>query len=70
MPLGMDVALDPGDFLFDRSPAPPEKNGTAHTQFLAHACCDQTAEWIEMSHDTEVGLGPGDIVLDRDPAPP
>jgi len=48
----------------------PSKGGTAAFQFLAHACCGQTAGWIKMSHDTEVGLSPGDIVLDGDPAPP
>jgi len=25
MPLGMKVGLDPGDFVFDGDPAPPEK---------------------------------------------
>jgi len=36
MPLGMEVSLGLGDFVFDADPAPSEKKGTAPTQFLAH----------------------------------
>ena len=42
MPLGMDVGLGPGDFVFDGDPAPRRKKDTAPIQFLA----------------TEVDLGP------------
>jgi len=35
MPLGMEVGLGPGDFVFDGDPATP-------TQFLAHVYCGQT----------------------------
>jgi len=40
MSLGLEVGLDPGDFVSDGDPvpAPPEK-GTAPTQFLAHVYC-------------------------------
>jgi len=49
---------------------PPEKNGSASTQFLAHVCCGQTAGWIKMPLGMEVNLGPGDVVLDGVAAPP
>ena len=40
MPLGIEVGFGPGDFVFDGDPsAPPEKKGTAPTQFLAHVYC-------------------------------
>jgi len=32
MPLGMEVGLDPGDFVFDWDPAAPQKKGTAPTK--------------------------------------
>jgi len=69
LPLGMEVGLGPGDFLFDGNPATRRKKGTpTATQFLAHVCCDQTAGWMEMPFGTEVDLGPGHIVLDGVPA--
>jgi len=43
MPLGMEVGLGPGDFVFDEDPAPPEEKGHSPTQFLAHVCCGQAA---------------------------
>jgi len=67
MPLGMEVGLSPGDFVFDADPAPP---GHSPTQFLAHVHCGQTAGWIKMPLGTEVNLSPGDIVLDGVAAPP
>jgi len=33
MPLGMEVGLGPGDFVFDVDPAPPQKKGTAPPNF-------------------------------------
>ena len=48
---------------------PPQKWGTA-TQFLAHACCAQTAGWIKMPLAVEVSLNPSDSVLYGDPALP
>jgi len=64
MPLGMEVGLGPGGFVFDGDPA-PRKNGTdPPNQFLAHVYCGQTAGWIKMPLGTEVNLGPGDVVLD------
>jgi len=33
MPLGMELFLGPGDSVFHGHPAPPEKKGTASTQF-------------------------------------
>ena len=69
MPLGMEVGLSPGDFVFDGDPAPSEKKGTVPTQFLAHVYCGQTAGWIKLPLGTEVNLGPGDFVLDGVTAP-
>ena len=66
MPLGMEVGLIPGDFVFDPAPIP---KGAKPTQFSAHVYCGQTAAWIKMSLGTELGLGASDIVLDWDPAP-
>ena len=70
MPLGVEVSLGPGDFVFDGNPASPGKKGTAPTQFLAHVYRGQTAGWIKMPLSTEVRRGPGHIVLDGDPALP
>ena len=62
MPLGMKVGLDPGDFVFDGDPAPPEKKGTpTPTQFLARVYCGETARWIKMPLGMEVNLGPGTL---------
>jgi len=64
MPLGMEVGLGRGHFVFDGDLAPsPRKKGTALTQFLAHVYCDQTAGWNKMPLGTKVDLGPGDVVL-------
>jgi len=35
MPLGMEVGLGPGDFVFDGDAA-PQKKGHSPTQFLVH----------------------------------
>jgi len=69
MPLGMDVGLGPGNFVFDRDPATPRKKGTpTPTEFLAHVYCGQTAGWMTPL-GTEVNLGGGHIVLDGVPGP-
>jgi len=40
VPLGMEVGLGAGNFVFDGDPAIPRKNGTpTPTQFLAHVYC-------------------------------
>jgi len=46
---------------------PPEKMAQLPTQFLAHVCCRQTADWMNTPLGTEVDLGPGHIVLDGFP---
>jgi len=69
MPLGMEVGLGPGDFVFDRDPAPQEK-GHSPTQFLAHVYCVQAAGWIKMPLGMEVNLGAGGVELDGVSAPP
>jgi len=67
--LGMELGLDPGNFLLDGDPSPPQKWAGPPFQFSAHFYCGQTAGCIKIPLGTEVGLGPDDIVLDRDPAP-
>ena len=64
MPLGTEVALCPGDFVFDGDPATPEKGHTHPTQFLAHVYCGQTAGRMKTPLRTEVDLVPGHFVLD------
>jgi len=71
MPLGMEVGLGQGDFVFNGDPATPKIKGHTHpTQFLAHVYCGQTAGWIKMSLGTEVNVGSGDVMLDGVAAPP
>jgi len=67
LPLGMEVGLGPGDFVFDGYAAAPLK-GAQPPQFSVHVYCGQSAGWIKTPLRTEVDLGPGYIVLDRDPA--
>ena len=51
-------------------PSYPQKKGTpTPTDFLAHVCCGQMAEWMMTPLATEVDFGPGHIVLDGVPAP-
>ena len=69
MPLGMEVDLDPGDFVLDGIPLPPPPKGGRTPKFSAHVYCGQTAGWIKMALGMEVGLSPGDFVLDGDPDP-
>ena len=44
MPLGMEVGLGPGNFVFDGDPATPEEKGTSTPpNFLAYIYCGRTA---------------------------
>ena len=70
MSLGMELGLDPGDFVLDGDPVAPSPKGGRTPKFLAHVYCDQTAGWMKLVLGMEVGLGSGDIVLDGDPASP
>ena len=56
MPLGMEVGLRPGDFVFDGAELAPKKKVSHPTRFLAHVYCGQTASWINMPLGTEVNL--------------
>ena len=70
MPLGMEVDVGSGDFVFDGYPAASRKKGTpTPTQFLAHVYRGQMAGWMKTPLFTEVDLGAGHIVLDGVPAP-
>jgi len=46
MPLGTEVGLGPGDFVFDGDPIPQKKRAQPPTQVLAHVYCGQTAGWF------------------------
>ena len=48
MPLGTEVGLSSGDFVFDGDPAPSPKRGGAPPQFSAHLYCGETAGCIKM----------------------
>jgi len=67
MPLGMEVGLSPGDFVFDGDPASPlpKKEAEHLPNFRPMSIAAKRPPL-----GTEVGLGPDDIVLDGDPAPP
>ena len=69
MPLGMEVGLDPGDFLLDGDPAPLPKKGTEIPKFSAHVYSGQTAAWIKIVVGMKEGLSPGDFMLDVDTTP-
>jgi len=64
MPLGREVGLGPGHIVLDGDPASPSPKGHSPLPLSAHACCGETAGWIQMPHGREVGLSPGHIVLD------
>jgi len=72
MPLGMELGLNPGDFVLDGDLAPSPKRGRSPLppNFPAHVFfCGKTAGWIKMALGMGVGFSPGDFVLDGDPAP-
>jgi len=71
MPLGIEVGLGLGEFVFDGDPAAPrKKNKKAQPHPIWPMYCGQTAEWIKKPLGTEVNLGPGDVVLDVVASPP
>ena len=43
MPLGMEVGLGPGDFVFDGTQLPPPEKRYSPNPFLAHVYYGQTA---------------------------
>ena len=69
--LGIEVGLNPGDFVLDGDPVPfPQKGAETPPQFSAHFYCGQTAACIKMPLGMELGLRPDDFVLDGDPVAP
>ena len=56
MSLGMELGLDPGDFLLDGDPVAPPQKGGRPLKFLAHVYCDQTAGWMKLILGVVVGL--------------
>ena len=68
--LGMEVGLNPGDFVLDGDPVPfPKKGRSPSPQFSAHFYCGQTARCMKVPLSMEVDLSPRDFVLNGDPAP-
>jgi len=63
VPLGMEVGLGPGNFMFDGDPATPRQKGTP-LPIVGPCLLWPNAVWIKMPLDTEVNLGAGDVVLD------
>ena len=53
MPLGMEVGIGPGDFMFDGTQL-PQKKGTSTDPILAHVYCGQTGGWIKMPLGTQL----------------
>jgi len=45
MPLGMEVGLGHGDFVFDGNPAPPRKKGTAPHPVFRSSPGDDLVHW-------------------------
>jgi len=43
VPLGMEIGLSAGDFVFGGDPARPQKKGHSPTQFLTYVYFGQTA---------------------------
>ena len=66
MSFGMELGLDPGDFVLDEDPVAPSPKGADPPNFRY---CDQTAGWMKLILGMVVGLSPGEFVLDGDPAP-
>jgi len=71
MPLGIEVGLGPGDFVFMGTHPLPKKGPEEHgpPQFLANFYCGQTASCINMPLGIEVGFSPRGLCIRRDPAP-
>jgi len=70
MPLGMEVGLGPGDFVFNVDPAPPERKRAQSPPNFWPMSIVAKAGWIKMPLGTQVNLGPGNVVLDGVAATP
>jgi len=71
MPLGMEVGLGPGDFVFDGDPATHGKRPQPpHPIFGPCLLWPNGFMDIKMPLSTEVNVGPGDVVLNGVAAPP
>ena len=69
MSLGMELGIDPGDFVLDGDPVAPSTEGGRTPRFSAHVYCDQTAGWMKLVLGILVGLSTGEFVLNADTAP-
>jgi len=79
MPLGMEVGLSPGDFVFDGDPAPPQKGDGAAPHFFGpcllwpNSCMDQDATWYRgrpWPRRHCVRWGPSSALPEKGSAPP
>ena len=73
MPLGIEVGLRPGDFVFDGDQASlPKKGAEPHLDFwpMCIAAKRLHESRCHLVFGTDVALSPDDIVLDGDPVPP
>ena len=70
MSLGMELGLDPGDFVLDVDPVAPSPKWGRTPKFSANFYCGQTAACIKMPLGIKLDLGPDDFVLDGDPVAP
>ena len=68
--LGMELGLDPGDFVLDGDPVAPSPKGGGPPKFSVHVYCDQTAGWMKLILGMVVGLSPGEFVLKGAEHPP
>jgi len=72
MPLGMEVVLGPGDFVFDGDPAPPRKKGRSPHPIFG-PCLLWPNGWMDQDPTWYRGkprrLDPGDVVSDGVTAP-
>ena len=69
MSLGVELRLDPGDFVLDGDPVALPQKGDGPPKFSADGYCDQTAGWMKLILGMVIGFSPGEFVLDGDPAP-
>jgi len=56
MPLGMEVGLCAGDFVFDGNQLPPEKWAQPLHPIFGPFYCGQTAGWMKTPLGTDVNL--------------
>ena len=66
MPLGIEVGLSPGAFVFDGDPTTPRKKRTPTLHPICGPCLLWPNGWMDQDAilGLEVNIGPGDVMLD------